>query len=436
VALVCLVLNAHGSFGTAWKEAVRACGCKLIEVGAVSEGSRLLEAHNANLPGLIIAGASGGSDDKGLSMALSLRESRRNIPIFLLARNGSEELAVAGLRSRVNDYFRMPAETEALVRAVRALAAAQTKPEGAPEESLIGSTEVMLRTKARLARVANSDANVLITGETGTGKELAATVIHELSGRSSGPLVCVNCAAIPDTLLESEMFGYERGAFTGASSRKAGWLEAADSGTLFLDEIGDLSATAQAKLLRVIENKPYCRLGGHSSLTPKLRFVAATHRDLEKMASEGQFRPDLFYRLNVARVHLPALREHREDIPLLLHHYIREFNRGAGNLEFTEEVWNCLMSYDWPGNIRELKNVLEGLAVNALENRIQISDLPPAVRGKLADPSPDRLTEREKVLSALLSTKWNKSKAADRLHWSRMTLYRKLNKYHLVTPPR
>jgi len=434
--LVCLVLNADSSFGTDWKELLRKSGCKLIEVGAVSEGLGFLDARHPNSAGLIIAGAAGESDDKGLSMALCLRESRRDIPIFLLAPRGSEELAIAGLRSRVNDYFRMPAEKEALVRAVRALAAAQTKQVSAPEESLIGSTEVMLRTKAQLARVANSDANVLITGETGTGKELAATVIHELSGRSGGPLVCVNCAAIPDTLLESEMFGYERGAFTGASSRKAGWLEAADSGTLFLDEIGDLSATAQAKLLRVIENKPYCRLGGHSSLRPKLRFVAATHRDLEQMASEGHFRLDLFYRLNVARVHLPALREHREDIPLLLHHYIQEFNRGGGNLEFTEEVWSCLMSYDWPGNIRELKNVLEGLAVNAPGNRIQISDLPSAVRGKLRDLSVDCLTEREKVLSALLSTKWNKSKAADRLHWSRMTLYRKLNKYHLVNPPR
>jgi DNA-binding NtrC family response regulator len=436
VPLVCLILNADGSFDVDWRERLRKSGCKLIDVRTVSEGLRLLDANQADSPGFIIAGAASESDDKGLSMALRLRGSRRNIPIFLLARHGSEQLAVAGLRSRIDDYFRMPAEAEHLVRAVCALAAARTKQECTPEESLIGSTEVMLRTKARLARVAGSDANVLITGETGTGKELAATVIHELSGRSRGPLVCVNCAAIPDTLVESEMFGYERGAFTGASSRKAGWLETADTGTLFLDEIGELSATAQAKLLRVVENKPYCRLGGHTNVLPKVRFVAATHRDLEKMASDGQFRTDLFYRLNVARVHLPALREHREDIPLLLHHYIQESNRGAANLEFTDEVWNCLMSYDWPGNIRELKNVLESLAVNAFEDRIQISDLPPAVRGKLAHSSADCLNEREKVLSALLSTKWNKSKAAARLHWSRMTLYRKLSKYHLVTPPR
>jgi DNA-binding NtrC family response regulator len=431
--LVCLIINAHGSFGANWKEYVRTSGFELIEVGTVSEGLRLLDSNQADWPGLIIAGASSESDDKGLSMALRLRQSKRNIPIFLLACHSSEQLAVAGLRARIDDYFRMPAEIEHLMRAVRAVAAAQAKPRCASEESLIGSTEVMLRTKARLARVAGSDANVLITGETGTGKELAATVVHQLSSRSNGPLVCVNCAAIPETLIESEMFGYERGAFTGASSRRVGWLETADNGTLFLDEIGDLSATAQAKLLRVVENKPYCRLGGHTTVLPRVRFVAATHRDLEKMASDGQFRADLFYRLNVVRVHLPALREHRDDIPLLLHHYIQEFSRG-GNLEFTDEVWNCLMSYDWPGNIRELKNVLEGLAVNAFENRIQISDLPPAVRGRLADPSTKWQSEREKVLSALLSTKWNKSKAADRLHWSRMTLYRKLSKYHLVPP--
>jgi DNA-binding NtrC family response regulator len=433
VPLVCLIVNAHDA---EWQEQLRKAGCRLVYPATVADGLRLLETSQTDSPGLIIASADDETDDRGLTMALRLRGSRRHLPIFLVALNGTEQLAVAGLRSRIDNYFRMPAELEHLLSEVRALAAARTTPEGAPEEALIGSTEVMLRTRARLVRVAASDANVLITGETGTGKELAATVIHELSGRSSGPLVCVNCAAIPDALIESEMFGYERGAFTGASSRKAGWLEAADTGTLFLDEIGDLSATAQAKLLRVVENKPYCRLGGNAKVFPKVRFVAATNRDLEKMASDAQFRPDLFYRLNVARVHLPALREHREDIPLLLHHYIREFNRGAGNLELADEVWNCLMSYDWPGNIRELKNLLEALTVNALEDRIQISDLPPALRGKLADSSADCQSERERVLSALLSTKWNKSKAADRLHWSRMTLYRKLSKYHLTTPQR
>lgn len=427
---VCLALDPHHSFGAEWKYRLKEVGYELFAVGGVAEALRFPDAgHN---PSLIVVCVRDETDNAVLSAALRLRETHRNIPIILLAERGSEELAVTALRCQMDDYFRIPDEGENFLRAVRMLIAAPAGRESTPAKYLIGSSAVMLRIKARLARVAASDANVLITDETGTGKELAATVIHELSSRSGGQLVCVNCAAIPDTLIESEMFGYERGAFTGASARKAGWLELADQGTLFLDEIGDLSATAQAKLLRVIENKSFYRLGGHTAVSPKVRFITATHRDLEKMTTEGQFRQDLFYRLDVARVHLPPLREHRDDIPLLLHHYIQQFN--MGNLEFDDEVWKCLMSHDWPGNIRELKNVLEGLAVNVLDNPIQASDLPPSVRGKLAEAPAEDKSERERVLAALMCTKWNKSKAAQRLHWSRMTLYRKLTKYHLVSP--
>jgi DNA-binding NtrC family response regulator len=397
----------------------------LIEARTIAEVISHPEARMAIICAAVDA-------ESSLCSVFQLRRANRNIPVILLVREGSEELAVAALRARVDDYFHVPAETCSLLRAVQAKVGA-TDPRS--ENMLIGSSAAMQQAKARLARVAASSSRVLITGETGTGKEVAASIIHHLSERSAGPFVCINCAAIPDALIESELFGYERGAFTGASMKKSGWLETAHRGILFLDEVGDLSSVAQAKLLRVIENMSYFRLGGHVSVAPDVRFVAATHRNLEQMTIEGGFRQDLFYRLNVARVHLPPLRERPEDIPLLLHHYIQEFNTHSGDLEFTDEVWQCLLAHDWPGNVRELKNVLESLAVNAEERTVRRSDLPAAIRGKFSDnPSAER-SERDQILAALLHTKWNKSKAAQQLHWSRMTLYRKLSAYRLVAPP-
>ncbi len=417
-------LDPHNSCGRKWKDELKANGFAIIETHVVSEMASHPEARLA----IVCADNSG---DFSLGSVFQIRKWNRNLPVILLVSEGSEKLAVAALRARVDDYFHIPAETEAFLKAVRAKAGS---PNPAPENSLIGSSHAMQQAKARLARAAAANSSVLITGETGTGKEMAASLIHQLSERSAGPFVCVNCAAIPDALIESELFGYERGAFTGASMKKSGWLEAAHQGTLFLDEVGDLSSVAQAKLLRVIENKSYYRLGGHVSISPNVRFVAATHRNLEQMTADGGFRQDLFYRLNVARVHLPPLRERLEDIPLLLHHYIREFPSRAGDLEFTDEVWQCLMAHDWPGNVRELKNVLESLAMNAEESTVRRSDLPPAVRGKAGETPPGEQGERDQILAALLCTKWNKSKAAQQLRWSRMTLYRKLSTYRLVEP--
>jgi DNA-binding NtrC family response regulator len=422
-AVVCL--DPHNSCGQSWKEELKANGFALIETRAISEVISHPEARIA----IICAEDNTGSS---LSSVSQLRQLNRNIPVILLVREGSEELAVAALRARVDDYFHIPAETGSFLKAVQAKTAA---PRTGPENTLIGTSAAMQQTKARLARVSVSNSSVLITGETGTGKEMAASLIHYFSNRSAGPFVCVNCAAIPDALIESELFGYERGAFTGASMKKSGWLETAHRGTLFLDEVGDLSPMAQAKLLRVIENKSYYRLGGHVSIAPDVRFIAATHRNLEQMTTDGGFRQDLYYRLNVARVHLPPLRERLEDIPLLLHHYIQEFTTRSGDLEFTDEVWQCLMAHDWPGNVRELKNILESLAMNAEERTVRRSDLPAAIRGKSSDnPSAER-SERDQILAALLCTKWNKSKAAQQLRWSRMTLYRKLSTYRLVAPP-
>jgi transcriptional regulator with PAS, ATPase and Fis domain len=246
----------------------------------------------------------------------------------------------------------------------------------------------------------------------------------------------VNSAAIPDALFESEWFGYERGAFTGALIRTAGWMESSHRGTMFLDEIGDMSLFAQAKLLRVIESKEFHRLGGKKSVRVDVRFIAATNRNLEEMAGNGKFRQDLYYRLNIARVHLPPLRERREDIPPLLRHYMRELSLQNQNriTEMTDEVRNCLMEYDWPGNIRELKNVLESIFVNAPQGKIRLADLPEQFRNRLEKSASPGNDERQQLITALTRTQWNKSKAAEALRWSRMTLYRKMHKYRIYTP--
>lgn len=301
-------------------------------------------------------------------------------------------------------------------------------------QRMIGESTPMRQIKAYISKVAATDSHVLITGETGTGKEVVAELIHRNSRRATMPFVWINCAAIPDSLLESELFGYERGAFTGAHSRKEGQLKLADSGTVFLDEIGDMSPYAQAKILRAIESKAVYRLGGKHSVPLDVRVIAATNQNLERLIVEEKFRKDLYFRLNVARIHLPPLRERKEDILLFCTHYLRELNqRFRRQVQgFTEDAMASMVCYDWPGNIRELKNLLEATFVNASRQWISLADLPEAFRRQIPARRSLPQSERERLLSVLLSTNWNLSKAAQQLHWSRMTIYRKMTKYHIV----
>src|SRR5260370_21683081 len=433
---VILVLESNAPVWRQWKQEVESCGVEVLESAGVTD---LTPRIGLRRPRLIIVSALDYSPEKVLNAALHIRQTNRDVPIILLVRSGSEELAIAALRDGIDDYFHMPGEIKALQEAIRRLTAASS-PVAISDLNLdlpfVAASPPMQSVKSQLRKIAASNSNVLITGETGTGKELAALAIHRLSARNQKPFICVNCAAIPDSLFESELFGYERGAFTGAYVRKSGWLETAQEGSVFLDEIGDLSPLAQAKLLRTIENKEFRRLGGKGNVCVNVRYIAATNCDLEEMASTGKFRQDLYYRLNIARVHLPPLRERKEDIPLLLQHYIDESNarNGGAVRECTEEVWNCLMNYNWPGNIRELKNLLEATMVNAPREKISFADLPELFRRRLEKAACDTRNEREQLLAALLGTKWNKSKAAEKLHWSRMTLYRKMAKYRLSTP--
>ena len=371
-----------------------------------------------------------------------LRRVSPSVPIMLLARMGSEQLAIEALRLGVVDYLSSPWSHEALFEAAQRCLSNKAAPVGNPEHAgpqqpassrMLGANPNISRLKTYLARVARTDSTVLITGETGTGKELAAEFIHENSPRRSKPFVCINCAAIPDPLLESELFGHTKGAFTGAEGLRDGLLAAADGGTIFLDEIGDMSLFAQAKILRVLETKEVHQLGGTRRVRLNVRFVAATNRDLEAMTSTGAFRKDLYFRLNVVPVQLPPLRERRDDIPLLVEKFCQEHCSINADYcpKFSEECLKCFLQYDWPGNIRELKNVLQSLLLGDLPNSFCPEHLPEKLRGLIEAHSQLPSSEQELLIQALCSEHWNKSRAAAKLKWSRMTLYRKMAKYRI-----
>lgn len=298
---------------------------------------------------------------------------------------------------------------------------------------LIGSSSAMAAVRSYVGKVAQSDAGVLITGATGTGKELVAESIHRASARRNAPFISVNCAAIPDSLLESELFGYERGAFTGAEESYPGKLRIADHGTVFLDEIGEMSPMGQAKILRVLESREVFPLGARRMAKIDVRFLAATNQDLEPMVQSRSFRQDLYFRLNIGRIYLPALRERPEDIMELFRHFLQQFNtRHRANVQGpTLELRDCLLAYKWPGNVRELRNLVEAIFIDPPPGPIGLRDLPESFQRIFARHRTTELSEREAIVSALSRTHWNKKLAARELQWSRMTLYRKLDKYKI-----
>jgi len=303
------------------------------------------------------------------------------------------------------------------------------------EFGLVGESPAMVELANYLPKVARSHATVLVTGETGTGKERVAEAIHALSARSRKPFVVVNCGALPDTLIESELFGHTRGAFTGAVNAQRGKISEADGGTLFLDEIGEMSHYAQSRLLRVLETHEVHPLGGGASHRVDIRVVAATNRPLEDEVLAQRFRADLFYRLNVARLIMPPLRDRLSDVPVIARHFIAELNK-RDNLEVeepNEDLLSALMAYDWPGNIRELRNVFESVFIDPPNGQIAFENLPLSLQtlfGRYHHTTPT--SERTKLLDTLKKTNWNKAEAAKALNWSRMTLYRKLVKYEIT----
>ena len=292
----------------------------------------------------------------------------------------------------------------------------------------------MLDLKSYLAKVAQSDATVLVTGETGTGKERVATAVHQLGPRQKAPFISVNCAAIPEALLESELFGHRKGAFTGATGDFPGRFAEADQGTLFLDEIGELSLAGQVKLLRVLEEREVVPVGSTQRRKINVRLVAATNGDLEELVARRAFRADLYYRLNVVRIELPPLRDRPEDIAPILDHFIAQQNRRlamrVGRPD--SELLQRLCRYDWPGNIRELRNLVEAMFVDPPQDRpVYLADLPANFRRLFNEAERPGVDERDRLVAVLRDTNWNKMAAAREMNWSRMTLYRKLVKYDL-----
>ncbi|RPJ84580.1 MAG: sigma-54-dependent Fis family transcriptional regulator [Acidobacteria bacterium] len=316
---------------------------------------------------------------------------------------------------------------------------------------IIGLSPRMQEVFRMMAKVARVDATVLITGESGTGKELVARAIHRRSARCSGPFVAVNCSAIPDTLVESEFFGSERGAFTDARESRAGKFETAHSGSLFLDEIGDLALDAQAKLLRVLQERQVTRLGGTRSRSVDVRVICATNRNLEQAVSRGEFREDLYWRINVVNIKLPPLRDRKDDLPLLIDHFLDHFNKELGLAVKTigRDARALLQAYDWPGNVRELENTLCRAMILCECSRLSVHDLPPRIRGEseVAESSPggepslklsdavSQMTERIErtlIVSRLAQLRGSRTATAQSLGVSRKTLFNKMRQYGLA----
>ncbi len=384
-------------------------------------------------PQLMVVGLTGQSDCIGEAAVRQLRSVQPGVPVIAISGTDGAAITKQAVRLGVSDYFRLPEESAEFQDAAVALLSGSEPPlkNSRQQNVLLGDAPQIVSLRKYVARVAMTDSTVLITGETGTGKELVAELIHKSGVRRDKPFVCVNSAALPDTLLESELFGFEKGAFTSAHARYQGKLRMAHGGTLFLDEIGDLSLGAQAKLLRVLETHEVHPLGGWRAVSVDFRMIAATNCDVEAITQSGRFRRDLFYRLNVVRIELPPLRERKEDIPRLIEHFVESFNHQFNRSveAFHADAVNLLQSYDWPGNIRELRNVVEASFVNAAADRIEVLDLPERLRR--AFESQLSKGSREELVQALLAANWNISRAADELQCSRMTVYRKMAQYRV-----
>ena len=369
------------------------------------------------------------------------------IPVIVLTGHGSIEDATAAIKAGAFDFLTKPLDLDHLNHIVKNALKGREQEQriteleekirtsSASASDMIGKSAELNQVKNLIAKAAPSRANVLITGESGVGKELVAKSIHEQSPRKDKPFVIVHCAALSESLLESELFGYEKGAFTGAESQHKGRFEIADGGTIFLDEIGEINQATQIKLLRVIQEKSFERVGGTQSITVDVRLVAATNRNLEEEVKAGRFREDLFYRLNVVRIPMPPLRERKDDIPLLLHAFLREFNiENQKNITgFDNRAKSAILKYSWPGNIRELKNCVESAVVMCTGDEIKIEDLPASVREKgeekaITIPIGMSLEEAEMVIiqENLAACNGNKSKCAEVLGIGRKTLHRKL----------
>ncbi|MCK5267307.1 MAG: sigma-54-dependent Fis family transcriptional regulator [Spirochaetes bacterium] len=386
----------------------------------------------------------------GMELITEVHSIDKNLPIIILTGHGTVEAAVDCMRKGAYDFLMKPVNLKKMSLLVaRALSWSALEKENAllhhqlqeryGFEHIIGHSLEIKKVFEIVETVAPTKANILITGESGTGKELIANALHTLSDRSKNPFIKVHCSVLATGLLESELFGHEKGAFTGALARKKGRFELADSGTIFLDEIGDIDANIQVKLLRVLQEKAFERVGGENTLSVDVRIITATNKDLLKLVEDGTFREDLYYRLNVVHVNVPSLRERKSDIPLLADAFIREFcKENKKKLKILDRrAMAALEQYNWPGNVREFKNFIENLVVMVKRDVINLKDLPENFQkdrsSNVMRLIPGRsLEEYEKdiILSTLASVNGNKSKTAEILGIGRKTLHRKLDLYN------
>jgi len=384
----------------------------------------------------------------GIHLLESAKAVSPDLPVVIMSGHGTIEEAVRATRMGAADFVEKPFGPDRLnVTVERALELKALKRENESLRTLAGRADEMVgeshaieQVKAEIAKVARSEAKVLITGESGAGKELVARAIHRQSSRARGPFEKLNCAALPKDLVESELFGYEKGAFTGAAQMKRGRLEAADRGTLFLDEVGDMSLDTQAKFLRAIETGEIERLGGTRTIQVDARIVAATNKNLSEEIQAGRFREDLFYRLSVVPIHVQPLRARKEDIPLLIRHFMGGFGQEHGRppRKLEPEAIERLSRYSWPGNVRELRNLIERLLIMSEGESIGVQEVEQALPAR-TDEEPvseiraarDR-AERDAILTTLKQCSWNVTEAAKRLGMDRGYLHRKIKRYGLV----
>ncbi len=390
----------------------------------------------------------------GLELQERIREIDSSIVVIMITAYASVDTAVQALKAGAFDYITKPFDPDDLEHLIRnAIEKRQLTRENiqlkqkitqlTPEETIIAESPQMQHVLQLVDTVAQTDSTVLIHGESGTGKEVVARAIHNRSQRRLFPLVAVNCGAFPESLLESELFGHEKGAFTGAQYRRKGKIELADGGTLFLDEIGDISPKTQLDLLRVLETRQFTRLGSNQVIHSDFRLICATNKNLEEEVRKGNFREDLYYRINVFFILIPPLRERKEDIPALAHFFLKKYARTM-NKPFTDiapDAMQLLKEYRWPGNVRELENAIERAMVVGTPPAIQARDLPffqtaPVPQAGTPEPESDSLEAIEKahILGVLTRTNWNIKRSAEILKIDRVTLYNKIKKFQLQKP--
>jgi len=445
-----LIVEDEENARRGYEQLLQRWGCEVLSVGTAEDA---LAKFGSFQPDTLIADVELPGMN-GLDLLGQLGTELTDVPAIIITGKGSEERAVAAIEAGAFWYIEKPLKGPVLralldralgkARDARQLVVLQRQlREAGRLGDLVGASRPMQEVMRIVEMAAPSSASVLITGETGSGKEIVARTIHKLSPRAGGPFVAINCSAIPESLMESEIFGHERGAFTGAAERRIGCFELSDGGTLLLDEIGEMPAPTQAKLLRVLEDRKVRRLGSKTETPVDVRVVAATNKDPEQAVSSGHMRQDLYFRLNVFHINLPPLREHKEDIPLLAEHILRDINikhsktvKGVG-----AEVMDIFMSHTWPGNIRELRNVLERSAIMCERDLITRACLPGEF-GRTQAKSPSDLgaikfpvgttvdaMERELILQTLAATGNNKTRAAELLGISLKTLHNKLKEY-------